>query len=107
MLGLVSIGHPRTSVSVSICYPSVRSGLHFPEESLQRIATNERRSARVTTIVTHCRVWRSAPFPAGILYYDDLRRVEYPVNKREALALVAERWIPLYNVPELHRPKER
>ena len=47
------------------------------------------------SIVVHARVWRSAPFPAGILYWDDFREIHYPVNEREANALHDERWRPI------------
>lgn len=50
--------------------------------------------AETGSIAVYARVWRSAPFPAGILYWDDFREVQHPVNRREAQALREERWRP-------------
>ena len=44
--------------------------------------------AETGSIAVYARVWRSAPFPAGILYWDDFREVHHPVNKREAPAFI-------------------
>lgn len=54
--------------------------------------------ATTGSIVVYARVWRSAPFPQGILYWDEFRAVAHPVNRREAMALHDERWRPWYSI---------
>ena len=39
----------------------------------------------------------AAPFPSGILYWEE-RDVLYPVNRREGEAALAERWRPWYHI---------
>lgn len=46
------------------------------------------------SFAVYARVWRSAPFPRGVWYWDDFRVVEHPVNQRESKALHDERWRP-------------
>lgn len=46
------------------------------------------------SVAVYARVWRSAPWPAGILYWDDFREIQLPMNRREYEAAKAERWVP-------------
>lgn len=46
------------------------------------------------SVACYVRVWRTANWPNGILYWDAILEIEQPMRREQAEALYAERWRP-------------